>query len=175
MNCQDSMRENGLAPEGGLVRPIHASVNAVTVQTEKSSEAAPRGDGGAAALARRLDAAYQEAVVRLAAGATRLVLAAAETVVRQVITTNPRVVEGAIYQALALIGEHVAVEVRVHPSDAAVARDICDRLHHAPRATVVEDATVSRGGCVISTEFGEVDATIEAQLRRLREILLEEG
>ena len=39
--------------------------------------------------------------------------------------------------------------------------------------TVVEDTTVERGGCVIETDFGAIDARISSQLSELEQKILE--
>jgi flagellar assembly protein FliH len=44
---------------------------------------------------------------------------------------------------------------------------------NAKRITVVEDSTVDRGGCVIETDFGEIDARIASQLHELEERILD--
>jgi flagellar assembly protein FliH len=37
----------------------------------------------------------------------------------------------------------------------------------------MEDSTVDRGGCIIETDFGEIDARIAAQLREIEDRILE--
>ncbi|HCK42533.1 MAG TPA: hypothetical protein DHW22_12985, partial [Planctomycetaceae bacterium] len=39
----------------------------------------------------------------------------------------------------------------------------------APPATIIADDSVSRGGCLVTTEFGSVDLQLETQLSRLAE------
>ena len=39
--------------------------------------------------------------------------------------------------------------------------------------TVLEDSTVQRGGCIIETDFGAIDARIQSQLGELETKLLE--
>jgi flagellar biosynthesis/type III secretory pathway protein FliH len=51
------------------------------------------------------------------------------------------------------------VRVRVHPSDAAQLIEL--------EAEVVEDPSITRGGCVVESELGEVDARLEVRLDAL--------
>ena len=37
----------------------------------------------------------------------------------------------------------------------------------------MEDSTVEKGGCIVETDFGEIDATIHSQLHELEEKILE--
>ncbi|HNY21553.1 MAG TPA: FliH/SctL family protein, partial [Treponemataceae bacterium] len=39
--------------------------------------------------------------------------------------------------------------------------------------TVVEDSTIDRGGCVIETDFGAIDAKIVSQLNEIEQKILE--
>ncbi|MCK5198941.1 MAG: flagellar assembly protein FliH, partial [Spirochaetales bacterium] len=39
--------------------------------------------------------------------------------------------------------------------------------------TVVEDSTVDKGGCIIETDFGEIDARISSQLHEIEEKILD--
>ena len=39
--------------------------------------------------------------------------------------------------------------------------------------TVVEDSTVDRGGCIIETDFGQIDARISSQLHEIEEKIVE--
>jgi len=42
--------------------------------------------------------------------------------------------------------------------------------------TVVPDSAVSRGGCLVQSDFGYVDASVDAQFQELaRALLVEEG
>ncbi len=125
----------------------------------------------AAALARRIDEAMEQALLRILAYATDLALAAAEAIVQRAAATDPRVLETSLQEALRHITDLAIVDLHVHPDDAALARDLTSRLRHGPSATVSPDPAVSRGGCLAVTDFGEVDATIESQLRRLSEAL----
>ena len=53
------------------------------------------------------------------------------------------------------------------------AQDVVDMIENVKSVTVLEDATVDRGGCIIETDFGEIDARIAAQLREIEERILE--
>jgi flagellar assembly protein FliH len=46
-------------------------------------------------------------------------------------------------------------------------------IENVKSVTVLEDATVDRGGCIIETDFGEIDARIAAQLKEIEERILE--
>lgn len=67
------------------------------------------------------------------------------------------------------------IAIRVNPKDLDVvnsARVELIRLHGGIKGMSIDpDETISRGGCAISTNFGEVDATIETALYEVEEKL----
>jgi flagellar biosynthesis/type III secretory pathway protein FliH len=68
------------------------------------------------------------------------------------------------------------VVLRIHPEDAPAARDGAGRLARALGRAAVElreDPSVPRGGAVVDTEAGRVDAGLEAQLEVLARALEE--
>jgi flagellar assembly protein FliH len=38
---------------------------------------------------------------------------------------------------------------------------------------IVEDSTIERGGVIIETEFGEIDATIRSQIEHMKEAVFD--
>jgi flagellar assembly protein FliH len=77
--------------------------------------------------------------------------------------------------ALERLGDSTAVTVRLHPDDLAAIGDLgadWDR----PHVKVVADREVSRGGCLVESEFGFVDGSVEAQFQEVaRALLADEG
>lgn len=75
-------------------------------------------------------------------------------------------------EGLSLLGEASRITLRVHPQEMSVVRERVeqlvkqrDRLIHID---VVADAHADRGGCVLESEIGNVDASIETQLGALQ-------
>jgi len=67
------------------------------------------------------------------------------------------------------------VRVHLHPDDFVLFKDVeldgsifTDRMS---RIELVEDPGISVGGCFLSTDFGEVDATLENRRDKLYETL----
>jgi hypothetical protein len=52
-------------------------------------------------------------------------------------------------------------------------QDFIKMLEGAKSVQVVEDSSVGPGGCVIETDFGEIDARISSQLAELESKILE--
>jgi type III secretion system HrpE/YscL family protein len=105
----------------------------------------------------------------------RLVTSIAEKVIGQIVDENPKLIRSVIKKALERsLGDRIVV--RLNPEDYKVAtaeesefREVIDRTK---RITFRQDDTVSKGGCVVETEVGTIDAQIETQLRAIRKALI---
>jgi flagellar assembly protein FliH len=78
-------------------------------------------------------------------------------------------------QVIAIIRESLqdlptaAREVRVllHPEDAAIVRERLAEPSNERAWTIVEDPTMSRGGCVVKTENSRIDARLESRINTI--------
>ena len=59
------------------------------------------------------------------------------------------------------------VRVRLHPQDAAAVRGQLAPTTGEGAWTLIEDATLSRGGCVVESEHSQLDARFESRLQAL--------
>lgn len=121
---------------------------------------------------RRLDAALQllaRPLQQLDAGVedelARLALSVGKQLARRELHVEPAQVIAILRESLALLPV-AAREVRIHlhPEDAATVREhltapVADRAW-----TIVEDPTLSRGGCVVHSESSRIDARLEARI-----------
>lgn len=107
----------------------------------------------------------------------KLAMAIAERIVHEQITVDPNVVLENVRQALTrLVGREV-VTLRVHPADLEMIRAHRDAIaasNDVEHLRVVEDQRVDRGGVVVETDAGTIDAKISTQIREARRTLLAE-
>ncbi|MGD0210724.1 MAG: FliH/SctL family protein [Desulfomonilia bacterium] len=101
----------------------------------------------------------------------------AEKVIHREIHLSPDIILDTIRQACTHLTETEEIRLRIHPSDFEYIRDI-ERIlstHLTGKRNVhfVEDGAIDRGGIIIDTEFGEIDASIRSQIDHMREVLLE--
>lgn len=52
-------------------------------------------------------------------------------------------------------------------------KDFLDRCESVKNITVVEDVGVDKGGCIVETDFGSIDARISSQLHELEQKIIE--
>jgi type III secretion protein L len=98
----------------------------------------------------------------------RLVRACVEKVIGEELKQRPDSIVGIVRSALKDATQQREINVRVHPADAEALRrnqrKLLDVLARANLLEVREDDTVARGGCIVITELGTIDASLERQL-----------
>lgn len=143
---------------------------AVRAGREEGLAAAAAALAGAALCREQRLEALEEEVAAAALEVARAVLGAELT------ATPERVLELA-RRALQPVRDRREVVLRVHPADAPLLRAAQGRLaallSRAPGLALREDWEVARGGVVVETEAGLVDARVESQLALLERALAE--
>lgn len=89
------------------------------------------------------------------------------------LTLAPARVYALAARELARFRGAAAVELRVHPDDLALcegARELARELE-IERLTVAADSAITRGGCTITSERGELDARVETRIERMLALL----
>ena len=95
----------------------------------------------------------------------QLALAVGKQLARRELRIEPAQVIAILRESLALLPA-AAREVRVHlhPEDAAAVREHLTAPAADRAWTIVEDPTLSRGGCVIHSQSSRIDARLEARI-----------
>ncbi|MDR3145989.1 MAG: flagellar assembly protein FliH [Treponema sp.] len=105
-----------------------------------------------------------------------LVLLIARKVVKVISETQREVVVSNIVQALRKVKARGTVSVRVNLADLKLStehtKNFIQLIEGGGNVQIVEDSTVDPGGCVIETDFGEIDARISSQLAELETKIL---
>jgi flagellar assembly protein FliH len=106
-----------------------------------------------------------------------LVLLISRKVVKVISENQRTVVLQNVVQALRKVKTRGNVTIRVNLADLKLTtehtRDFIQRVEGVKSVQVVEDSSVDSGGCVIETDFGEIDARISSQLAELETKILE--
>lgn len=133
-----------------------------------------QGREAAAHLLTVLDAARQQlddAEQHMAQGSLELACALARQVLRHELRTQPQALQHVVHEALGLLlEEHQAASVRLHPQDLELLHTQAQTAlrQDFPRLniTLVPDASLSRGGCVIDAAGTTIDASTENRWQR---------
>jgi flagellar assembly protein FliH len=106
----------------------------------------------------------------------QLAMAIAKRVVRHEVAVDRDLTLTMARVALDRLGDATSVTIHLHPDDFEATAAGHGTLHGASRVTVVADPGVSRGGCRVESDFGYVDASVDAQFQELaRALLVDEG
>jgi flagellar assembly protein FliH len=112
---------------------------------------------------------------RLEAHAVDLGLFLAEKVLGGALAVEPDRVVESVRGALRGIVERERVTVLVHPDDLELVRDAMDAVRASlggiEHCEVQAERRVSRGGAIVRTPDGDVDARLETKLLRAREVV----
>lgn len=115
------------------------------------------------AVGTQLDELQQDMARALAVSATNL----ARQIVRTELLARPDLVSQVATEALdtlLLSARHITV--RVHPDDLALVQQGASEVLTARGGRVIADSHVARGGCLVDSDIGTVDATMETRWRR---------
>jgi flagellar assembly protein FliH len=106
-----------------------------------------------------------------------MVLLIANKVIKVISENQKNVVINNVIQALRKLKSRGDVVIRVNLADLQLTtdhtRDFMDRIENVKSITVLEDSSVDKGGCIIETDFGQIDARISSQLKDIEERVLE--
>lgn len=106
-----------------------------------------------------------------------LVLLVSRKVVKVISENQKNVVINNIVQALRKLKSRGDVAIRVNLADLDLTtehvKDFIRMAENVKSITILEDSSVDKGGAVIETDFGQIDARISSQLREIEEKILE--
>ena len=115
-----------------------------------------------AALANSLEGQLQSLEARMAEAVTRTSLVLARQVVRSELSQRPQLVRQVAQEALGTVllsARHL--RLRLHPDDVPLVSADDGEALRSRDVQLLPDPQVSRGGCVVESDLGHVDARIE--------------
>jgi len=105
-----------------------------------------------------------------------LAIRIAEKVTKRVPSVDPSVVADQVAAAIEHVVRPGDVSIRIHPEDRSLVDqalpDLVQSCASAEHVKLIDDAAIERGGCIVATQRGRIDATLDTQLNRLIEALL---
>ncbi len=106
-----------------------------------------------------------------------LVLLITRKVVKVISESQRQVVMQNVVQALKRMKGRGDVTIRVNLEDVQLTtehtKEFMAAVESVKSITIAEDSTVERGGCIVETDFGAIDARISSQLTELEQKILE--
>ncbi len=106
-----------------------------------------------------------------------LVLLIVKKVIKVISENQKNVVINNVVQALRKLKSRGDVVIRVNLADIELTsehvKDFMKMVENVKSVTVLEDSSVDKGGCIIETDFGQIDARVSSQLHEIEEKILE--
>ncbi|HQI01816.1 MAG TPA: FliH/SctL family protein [Deltaproteobacteria bacterium] len=100
-----------------------------------------------------------------------------EKVIHRQIQISPDIILDTVRAAGRHLMETEEIRLHLHPSDFEYVREIesllSKKLSGKKNIHIVEDSSLERGGVIIETEFGDIDATIRSQIEHMKEVVLD--
>jgi len=95
----------------------------------------------------------------------QLTLAVGKQLARRELRVDPTQVIGIIRESLSQLPASARdIRVHLHPEDAATVRERLAEPSQERAWKIVEDPTLSRGGCMIRTENSQLDARLDSRI-----------
>ncbi len=163
----EQILEQARSEAAELVRDAKDQAEQIRARAEE--EGAARGKEAAAAALLEAAAEREEVLGAADQELAGVVLEAARRVVRRELRMSPADVSSLVESLLEQVRSAKAVVVSVHPDDVARVRSILEARAGSAEGgfSVQEDPTIEPGGCVMTSELGQLDARIETQLAAL--------
>jgi flagellar assembly protein FliH len=185
------------APAGSVrdVADVLSAAHADAEQIRQHARAAGESEGRAAGLAaaraelepsldavrgaaQALEAVRDQVIAEIEHDAVALALRLAEQIVAAAIDVAPERIVDIAAVALRRIRDRQHVTLVVNPADLELMSDALTRLQSElggiEHLNVQSDRRIGRGGVLARTDEGEIDASIETQLARAREVVAAE-
>ena len=126
-------------------------------------------------LLRSMDNLRQEILALYEWEIVELVFAVAQKVIHRSIESDDTAIEGTVLSALKLAAEKSKTTLRVNPEDCDYVEELRPEFFAAVKElkalTVTSDPSITRGGCLLESPYGDVDARIETQLEKIHQCL----
>ena len=106
----------------------------------------------------------------------KLSMEIAKKILREEVKINSRIIVHSIREAMTFLVDKSLMRIVVHPDDMEELKKLLPELSAKTKGgkiELVEDRAIARGGCVLKTGFGRINATIDDQLWMLEKAIEE--
>ncbi len=115
-----------------------------------------------------LETPFQQLDDQVESELVELVIAMVRQLVRREVRNDPGQIIGVVREAMSILPVSSRnISLILHPEDASLVRETYELSDNELGWRIVEDPVLARGGCRISTETSQVDATLESRLATL--------
>jgi flagellar assembly protein FliH len=107
----------------------------------------------------------------------KLAIEVAKKIVHREIQVDRDIIQTLVHVALTHVSEKSPVTIHINPVDYNYISERQTEISHAEgrNITLVADKSIERGGCLIETECGDIDARLEEKFREVEQAFFEGG
>jgi flagellar biosynthesis/type III secretory pathway protein FliH len=162
----------GPAVMAGPIADAHRAARSIAAQAEHAGRARALEAARAELAALRLEAerARLDALAAASEQVRELALLAAQHLVQAELALKPERIAEIVEGLLARVRRAERAVVRAHPDDMPALSRLRDEAQLA-HVELEADAGLARGGCVVQTPIGTLDASLETRIEALRQAL----
>ncbi len=106
-----------------------------------------------------------------------IIVAIARKVVKTVTESHKNIIVEQVYDAIGKLKGRAEITIRINVEDLMMTtkhkKDFIQMIEGVENVKILEDNSIERGGCIITTDFGSVDARISSQLSELEQKIKE--
>ena len=107
----------------------------------------------------------------------KLSMLIAKRVIHEEIQTNNHIIGKTIEAAAAFLVDKSRIRIKIGPEDMSEVKGLLPdfaAMSKGGQFQLIEDHTIHRGGCIMETGFGRINATIEDQLKELEKTIAQQ-
>ena len=137
--------------------------------------AATRGDAMLRRLSQTLDDLVRlraEMIHKTERQVVELAIAVATRIVHREIAVDRELLVAMARVALDRLGDAASATIRLHPEDYAAIERLGSSCLTSGPVTILADSHIHRGGCLVESDFGVIDVSVDAQVEELTRALL---
>jgi flagellar biosynthesis/type III secretory pathway protein FliH len=138
------------------------------LRSEASAEGRAQGLATLSAAFAELAAARDRELAALEAHAIQIALCAAKQIVGEELALSPERITSIVAPLIARLRRASVLTLRLHPEDAAFvqhhASEVLASSSSKTRIQIEADPAIARGGCLVVSDIGSLDARLESRL-----------
>lgn len=120
--------------------------------------------------------AYQRTMESGKSDVKLLAIKVAEKIVGKALEMDPELINEIVTQAIRTLRQQKNVTIRCNEEDLSILKkrekDFLEHLGQGGTIQFVADPKIERGGCLVESEIGIVDARLDVQLKTLQKVLM---